>query len=93
MQRKAVYNSTRWQKLRAWKAAASPLCERCLQHGHVVPAEDVHHIVSFMSTTDPIRRQALAYDPDNLMSLCKRCHQAIHSKEHALNDWNNLIDK
>lgn len=43
------------------------------------PAEDVHHIVSFMSTADPSKRLALAYDYDNLMSLCKVCHQRIHN--------------
>lgn len=43
------------------------------------PAEDVHHIVSFMTATDPLKRKALAYDYENLQSLCKECHQKIHN--------------
>lgn len=46
----------------------------------LMPAEDIHHLTSFMSTDDPQQRLYLAYDFDNLMSLCKRCHQAIHNK-------------
>ncbi|MGJ1015447.1 HNH endonuclease [Bacteroides salyersiae] len=45
----------------------------------VTPAEDIHHIVSFMSVDNPDQRIFLAYDFDNLMSLCKKCHQNIHN--------------
>lgn len=48
--------------------------------GKTVPAEDVHHIISFMSTNDSVERKRLAYDYDNLMSLCKQCHQNIHNE-------------
>lgn len=48
--------------------------------GKIVPAEDIHHIVSFMSTNDSVERKRLAYDYDNLMSLCKQCHQNIHNE-------------
>lgn len=34
-----------------------------------------------MTTTDPDRRAMLAYDYDNLMSLCKECHQQIHNSK------------
>lgn len=80
-ERRKIYNSERWRKLRAWKFACNPLCELCLQEDMTVPAEDVHHTVSFMSTDDPVQRVALAYDFDNLMSLCKQCHQRIHNKK------------
>ena len=60
--------------------ACNPLCELCLQENKTVPAEDIHHIISFMSTDDPQQRLFLAYDYDNLMSLCKQCHQKIHNK-------------
>ncbi|MCI1681428.1 MAG: HNH endonuclease [Bacteroides sp.] len=52
----------------------------CEKEGKVTPAEDIHHIVSFMSTDDVYRRKELAYDFNNLMSLCKKCHQKIHNK-------------
>ena len=34
----------------------------------------------FMSTNDSVERKRLAYDYDNLMSLCKQCHQNIHNE-------------
>lgn len=75
-----VYNSVRWRRLREIKLATDPLCEVCLeQRGRTVAAEDVHHRVSFMSTTDPDMRRHLAYDYSNLQSLCKQCHQKIHN--------------
>lgn len=77
--RRKIYNSARWQRLRRAKLIDSPLCEKCAEKGRVTPAEDIHHIVSFMSTDDPYERKFLAYDYDNLMSLCKKCHQNIHN--------------
>ena len=52
--RRKIYNSERWRKLRAWKMVNNPLCEVCWQKGLATPAEDVHHIVSFMTTNDPL---------------------------------------
>ena len=80
-ERRKVYNSTQWVSLRSYKFAQSPLCEMCLKEGKSVPAEDIHHIRSFMSTDNPTERYYLAYDYDNLMSLCKKCHQLIHNKK------------
>lgn len=78
-ERRKIYDSERWRRLRAWKFASDPLCEVCLLKNIVTPAEDIHHIVSFMSTDDTIQRKFLAYDYDNLQSLCKQCHQGIHN--------------
>ncbi|NLI35650.1 MAG: HNH endonuclease [Bacteroidales bacterium] len=80
-ERRKIYNSERWQRLRTWKLANNPLCEMCLKKGIITPTEDIHHIVSFMTTTDRLERYRLAYDMDNLMSLCKRCHQELHNKK------------
>lgn len=79
-ERRKIYNSERWRRLRAWKFACNPLCEMCLKENKIIPAEDVHHITSFMSTDNPEHRNYLAYDYDNLMSLCKQCHQNVHNK-------------
>lgn len=80
-ERRKIYASERWRRLRAWKFACDPLCESCLKEDRTVPAEDIHHIVSFMSTDDPQQRLYLAYDFDNLMSLCKQCHGIIHNSK------------
>lgn len=84
-ERRKIYQTKRWVRLRAVKFANDPLCELCMQKEPSVirPAEDVHHIVSFMTTTDPIKRKALAFDYDNLQSLCKECHQKIHNSHGA----------
>ena len=78
-ERNEVYTSTRWGKLRLSYLQQHPLCELCLKEDKVVPSVDVHHITSFMSTTDHLKRRSLAYNPKNLMSLCKKCHQNIHN--------------
>lgn len=79
-ERRKIYNTERWRKLRRWKFINNPLCEKCLENGIVTPAEDVHHIVSFMSTDDPVQRIFLAYDYNNLKCLCKKCHQKEHNQ-------------
>lgn len=82
-ERRKIYKSTRWRKLRALKIAEQPLCEMCLKEGKTTIAEDVHHIESFMSTDDKVLRLALAYDYENLMSICKMHHQMIHNKSNG----------
>jgi 5-methylcytosine-specific restriction protein A len=76
-----IYNSERWRKLRAYKFANDPLCEKCLENGITTPADDVHHIIPFMSTNDTISRKELAYDYDNLQSLCKEHHMQAHNRK------------
>lgn len=78
-ERRKIYNSQRWRDLRTWKFTNNPLCEKCMKNNIITPAEDIHHIVSFMRCTDPYQMNTLAYDYDNLMSLCKKCHQEIHN--------------
>ncbi len=77
--RRKVYKSAHWKRLRAIKFTNNPLCEICLREGRTTPAEDIHHIRSFMQTDDEALRYELAYDYDNLLSLCKQCHQKIHN--------------
>lgn len=77
--RKDIYATSKWRKLREAKLIQNPLCEICLINNIVNPAIDVHHIVSFVSVIDPLRRLELAYNFDNLQSLCKVCHQKIHN--------------
>lgn len=77
-ERSKIYQDSRWQRLRLSHLRAHPLCEICERAGRVTPGEDVHHIVSFTSAADEYERDRLAFDPDNLMTLCKRCHQEMH---------------
>jgi 5-methylcytosine-specific restriction protein A len=80
--RAKIYNTARWRKLRDLKLAMNPLCEMCAEAeggSRISIAEDVHHKISFMSVDDPVKRKFLAFDFDNLQSLCKQCHQKIHN--------------
>jgi 5-methylcytosine-specific restriction protein A len=72
----AVYNTPRWKKLRALKVQDAPICEECLKKGKVTPTEEVHHIIPFEIDNDI----SLAYDFDNLISLCVECHKEAHMK-------------
>ena len=62
-----------WKRIRDRYARKHPLCERCLAEGRYVAVEEVHHIV-------PIS-QGGTNSEDNLMSLCRSCHQKIHHNE------------
>lgn len=76
-ERSKVYSSAAWRKLRDLKRRNDPLCELCLKEGKIVPGEDIHHIRSFTKLEGNARIEAIL-DYDNLITLCKRCHQKIH---------------
>lgn len=48
------------------------MCVRCKERGMIEPATEVHHIQPRHVRPD------LAFAPDNLMPLCKACHEAEH---------------
>ena len=54
-----------------------PLCEICLLNGVISPAEDVHHKDSFMNY-EGLDKTQKAYDYNNLLSVCKKCHSYLH---------------
>jgi 5-methylcytosine-specific restriction protein A len=57
---------THWQRVRSWQLAQHPLCEMC-QHAAIV----VHHK----------DHNQFNNSPDNLMSLCRDCHERIHKRK------------
>ena len=62
-----------WKRVRDRYVRKHPLCERCLSEGRYVAAEEVHHIV-------PVSKGGTNAE-ENLMSLCRSCHQKIHHNE------------
>ena len=78
-ERMQIYQSRKWQKLRSAKLMADPLCEMCLKENRLTPAEDVHHIISFMDYSGT-SRLTFAFKYDNLMSICKECHGKSHNR-------------
>jgi 5-methylcytosine-specific restriction protein A len=73
-QRQKIYNSTRWQKLRAEKLMQQPVCEICNEN----LAEHVHHKDSFMNYVQDLRVN-VAFDSNNLQSVCAQCHSKLHN--------------
>lgn len=66
---------TSWQKIRARYVKKHPFCEECLKKGIIKLVEEVHHIL-------PLARGG-THREDNLMSLCRSCHNKMH---HELGD-------
>lgn len=64
--------------MRQVKLRAFPLCEVCMIEGRIKGGEHVHHLRSFMGIQDKARRDAVAYDPENLMTVCEVCHGRLH---------------
>lgn len=72
------YNSKYWKELRNRYIRQHPLCKMCAMEGRSVPAEHVHHVVPFMQGKTKKERWSLLLNYNNLMSLCRECHQKIH---------------
>lgn len=78
-ERQKIYQSTLWRKMRLQQFSEHPLCQICEAEGKVKAGEHVHHVRSFVNAPNLVERDRLAYDPDNLMTLCEECHGKIHS--------------
>ena len=76
-ERNEVYGTRLWRRLRESHLMQHPLCEICEARGKTVPAVDVHHRDSFLNYEGEMRLEK-AYDPANLMSVCRRCHNWLH---------------
>ena len=64
-QQHGVYGR-RWRRLRHLVLADSPACKECDR-----PATEVHHI-------QPVSDGGEPYEIDNLMPLCRLCHDRQH---------------
>ena len=86
------YNGKEWKELRDWKFAdANGLCEECRENGKIVVGKEVHHII-------PIEKDwSKRLDPDNLVLLCRDCHNKIHNRQSPLQNfldfWEELSEK
>lgn len=77
--RQEVYNTTLWKRMRLAKLREYPLCEVCLLEDKTTLAEHVHHLKSFMKANNPNERDELAFDTNNLLSVCHNCHNSLHN--------------
>ena len=74
-QRQSLYNNKQWKALSQYMRMENPICQRC----NDAITEDVHHILSpfefGISHAEAMRR---LLDPDNLICLCRECHNILH---------------
>lgn len=80
-ERNEIYNTNKWRKLRNATFLQQPLCRVCELEGKITPTEDIHHLISLLSTNDPNLRRKIAFDPYNLIGVCKKCHNRIHNSD------------
>lgn len=70
-----LYSLAKWHKLRAKQLQNNPLCAFCYAQGIIKEASIVDHI-------KPHRQDInLFFNPDNLQSLCKRCHDSHKQRQ------------
>lgn len=75
-ERQGVYNTKRWRDLRVLKLQLNPCCEICGSIDNL----QVHHIISpFEGYYAPADYDRLAYDINNLQTLCEICHNKLHN--------------
>lgn len=85
-----LMNSKEWRQLRAAKLSKDPYCEECLKHGEHRFASVVHHRVEVESGLTPADCKRLAFDINNLESVCPQCHREIHRNRKTWGKDNHL---
>ena len=77
---KQFYKSQAWKHTRdLYAASVGGICERCKEHGLIVPGEIVHHKVHI--TPANINDKSITLNWDNLELLCRNCHALMHKPQ------------
>lgn len=77
--RQRIYQNPLWKRLRDAHLREHPLCEVCELQDKITLAEDCHHWISpFQNGRTELEIKTLAFDPNQLVSLCKMCHWREH---------------
>lgn len=70
------YTQKKWKQLRKKILKRDGYkCQQCKRYGKNVPAVTVHHIKHLDEYPE------LAYTTNNLVSLCKKCHNKAHPEK------------
>lgn len=74
----AFYNSPRWRrKQKAILRRDHYQCQLCKRYGRISEATIVHHKLELAEYPE------LAMDDDNLVSVCRKCHNKLHDEKGA----------
>jgi len=72
---KDFYKNTKWKGKRERILKRDEyLCKECKRYGKSVVANTVHHVIPLE------QRQDLKYSSNNLISLCRKCHDKMHDR-------------
>lgn len=82
----SFYASRKWRELREYKFSLNPLCEKCLEKGLRVVAEEVDHIKPIYED------ESLALEITNLQSLCKSCHSSKTAKDKSQRGKGKIVN-
>lgn len=88
----SFYGTKKWTDLKRLYIHEHPLCEICMKHGRTVEAEEIHHKIPWTRGKDEDKKTDLFLDYNNLMSLCKKCHKAVHRKDDGFTPLISLSD-
>ena len=81
---KHVYSTTRWRHVRNSYFMQFPLCQKCLAEGRTTATQEIHHVIPLKTCNGDLNYLIqLAFDYDNLMALCSKCHEEIHAEMRA----------
>lgn len=79
-----VYSTTRWRHVRNSYFMQFPLCQKCLAEGRTTATQEIHHVIPLKTCNGDLNYLLqLAFDYDNLMSVCCQCHEDIHAEMRA----------
>lgn len=70
-----IYQDKRWKLIRQIKFEENPVCECCEAKGRVTQTREIHHKIPFQTGKTKEEIEVLAFDWDNLVSLCVQCHK------------------
>jgi 5-methylcytosine-specific restriction endonuclease McrA len=73
-----IYSDPRWISIRTYKTKENPLCEKCEELGIVTIMDEVHHKIPFQKGKTAQEIERLAFDIDNVISVCASCHHKLH---------------
>ena len=80
---KEIYQTQEWKRLRRYILARDQgLCQECKRRGRIRAGQEVHHIIEL--TEENKHDRAIAYNPENLETLCSDCHNAKHDRDIGL---------